>query len=79
MSDKECWFCGRTEKQVIDEDYSGIVHEALVEKHPVLISMDSAKWVALPVICCVCRTLLTEHLVDSRVVFEDELRGIDIV
>jgi hypothetical protein len=76
---EKCWFCGRTEKQVVDEDFSGIVHEALEEKHPVLVHFDSMKWASLPPICCVCQHLLFEHLINSHVVFDDDLRGISLV
>lgn len=74
MTEDKCWFCGRTEKQVIDDDISGIVNETLEEKKEILVKMDSAKWVNMPPVCCVCLMLLFEHLVNSKVVFDDELR-----
>jgi len=79
MSDEECWFCHRTRKELIKDDVASIVDEAIEEKHPVLMKIKSAKWVNMPSVCCVCLYLINEILVDSNVVFEDELRGINLV
>lgn len=73
MSEERCWICGRTKEQLIKEDVMGEVKDAIEEKRDILVKMDSAKWVDMPPVCCVCLHLMTEHLINSDVVFGDEL------
>jgi hypothetical protein len=79
LTEETCWFCGRTKEQLIKEDVTGEVAECLEEKKSILVKMESAKWVNMPSVCCVCLMLFTEHLINNRVVFEDELKGLNLV
>jgi len=72
MNEDRCWFCGRTKEQLIKEDITGAVDEAMDEKHDVLVKIDSTKWVNIPSVCVVCLYLLTEHIINMNVAFEED-------
>lgn len=50
-----------------------MIEEYIDEKKDILIEQDSAKWTAMPYVCRVCLMIITEHMINEKVVFEDEL------
>ncbi len=73
IKEKRCWICGRTKEELIRDDRSGVIEEHIDEKKDILIEQDSAKWTTMPYVCRVCLMIITEHMINEKVVFEDEL------